>query len=136
MNKDYQELINITKDAREDAYAPYSNFKVGACILTKDNKYFKGFNIENASYSLCMCAERNAIYNAYINGYKKEDIKALCVCADTSDFVSPCGACRQVMAELLDENCDILLINLKGSVKMCKVLDLLPYYFKGSDLNV
>ena len=65
-------LINKALSAREKAYARYSKFKVGASLLTSDNKIFTGFNIENASYSLCMCGERNAIYNAYLNGYNKD----------------------------------------------------------------
>ena len=65
-------LINKAISARLNAYAPYSNFKVGAAVLTSDDNIFTGFNIENASYPLCMCGERNAIYNAYINGYKKD----------------------------------------------------------------
>ena len=136
MENKYLDIYEKAKEARKSAYTPYSKFNVGACLKTKDNKYYVGFNIENASYSLCMCAERNAIYNAYINGVKKGDITSLCVCADTAGVVSPCGACRQVMAELLDENCTIVLANTKGKLEEYTVKDLLPYYFKGSDMNV
>ena len=136
MKNEYLDIYEKAKEARLCAYTPYSHFKVGASLKTKDNSYFSGFNIENASYSLCMCAERNAIYNAYLNGVKKEDIISLCVCADTVDVVSPCGACRQVMAELLDEDCVIVLANTQGKMEKYKVKDLLPYFFKGSDMNV
>lgn len=129
-----KELINAAIKAREKSYSPYSHFAVGAAILTKDGKVFIGANIENASYPLCMCAERNAIYNAYLNGYKADEILALAVVADTDGACSPCGACRQVMSELLDKETKIYMGNLKGDVKETTTEELLPFSFSSKDL--
>ena len=128
-------LYKLSKEALDLSYSPYSKFRVGACVITNDGKTFKGANIENASYPLSMCAERNAIYHAYMNGYKKEDIKALMIIADTKDVVSPCGACRQVLSELVNENTIIYLANTKKEIKEYKIDELLPFRFKESDLN-
>ena len=84
-----EELIKKAESARELAYAPYSKFKVGAALLTKDGQVFLGANIENSSYPLCMCAERNALYNAMLHGYKKADFVALALTADTDEPCSP-----------------------------------------------
>ena len=110
-------LLDSAKNARKLSYSPYSEFAVGAAILTKDGKVFLGANIENSSYPLCMCAERVAIYNAMTNGYKKDDFVALALCADTDQPCSPCGACRQVIHELLPIDTPIIMSNLKGDVK-------------------
>ena len=128
-------LYKLSKEAMDLSYSPYSKFRVGACVITNDGKTFKGANIENASYPMTMCAERNAIYHAYMNGYKKEDIKAIMIIADTKDVVSPCGACRQVLSELVNENTIIYLANTKKEIKEYKIDELLPFRFKESDLN-
>lgn len=128
------ELIEIAKEARQLSYSPYSNFKVGASLLTKDGEVYKGANIENASYPLCMCAERNAIYNAYMDGKKKDDFIALAIIADTTDPCSPCGACRQVISELLPKTAKIILANLKGDIKITTIEELLPFSFDSKDL--
>ena len=133
MNK--EELVLKAKEARKLSYSPYSHFAVGAAILTKDGKVFLGANIENSSYPLCMCAERNAIYNAYLNGYKKEDISALALIADTEEPCSPCGACRQVISELLKEDAPIYMANMKGEIKETNAKELLPFAFSGDDLQ-
>ena len=130
-----EQLIQKAKDARELSYSPYSNFKVGAAVLTKDGKVFLGANIENSAYSMCMCAERNAIYHAYMNGYKKDDIAALALCADTEEPCSPCGACRQVISELMLPDAPIYMSNLKGAVKETNAVELLPFAFSPKDLN-
>ena len=133
--KNIDELYTQAIKSREKSYAPYSKFKVGASLYTKDNQIFTGFNVENASYSLCMCAERNAIYNAYMHGYNKDTIDSILIVADTDDVVSPCGACRQVMAELLNKDADVILSNTKGKRKIYKVGDLLPFSFSGDDMK-
>ena len=130
-----EELIKAAEEARKLSYSPYSHFAVGAALLTKDGKVFFGANIENSSYPLCMCAERNAIYNAMMNGYKKEDFQALALTADTDEPCSPCGACRQVISELLPENAPIFMANLKGDIKETNVKELLPFAFSEKDLN-
>ena len=129
-----EELIALAKEARELSYSPYSHFAVGAAILCKDGSVFKGANIENSAYSLCMCAERNAIYNAYMNGKKREDIVALALCAATDEPCSPCGACRQVISELLPEDAPIYMTNVKGDVEETTIAKLLPYAFSPKDL--
>ncbi|MBP2071234.1 cytidine deaminase [Thermoanaerobacterium butyriciformans] len=130
---DYQELLEKAKEAREMAYAPYSHFKVGACVITDNGNTYKGCNIENSSYGLTNCAERTALFNAYSNGDRK--IKAIAVVADTDGPVSPCGSCRQVMYELGGEDLTVILGNMKGDYVVKKAKDLLPYAFSLSDEN-
>ena len=120
--------------ARENAYVPYSKFKVGAALLLKDGTIIRCCNVENASYGLCNCAERTALFTAYAKGYRKDDIVAMSIAADTLGPVSPCGSCRQVMSELLNKNTPVYLTNLKGDVKEMSVEELLPYSFDASDL--
>ena len=133
MNK--EELVINAIDARNLSYSPYSKFKVGAALLCKDGKVFLGANIENSSYPLCMCAERNALYNALMHGYKKDDFATLAVVADTDEPCSPCGACRQVISELFPRNGQIVLANLKGQIKETNIDELLPAAFSGDDLK-
>ena len=129
------QLIEKAKEARKLSYSPYSKFAVGAALLCKDGKVFQGANVENASYPLCMCAERNALYNAMMNGYKKSDFVALAIIADTDEPCSPCGACRQVISELFPKEAKIYLANLKGQEKETNIEELLPFSFSGDDLN-
>ena len=130
-----KELVLKAIEARKLSYSPYSHFKVGAAVLAKDGSVFVGANIENSSYPLCMCAERNALYNAMVHGYKKEDFVTLAICADTDQPVSPCGACRQVIHELFPLHAPILLTNLKGDVKETCAEELLPFAFSEEDLK-
>ncbi len=129
-----EELMQIAIEAREKAYVPYSHFAVGAAILCSDGSFYVGANVENASYPLCMCAERNAVYSAMMDGKNIDDFEALCVCADSTGPVSPCGACRQVLSELFPKNKPILLGNLKGETKLTNVEELLPFAFDETDL--
>lgn len=130
-----EELLISARNARELSYSPYSHFAVGAAVMLKDGKIFYGANIENASYPLCMCAERNALYNAYMHGAKKKDIIGLAICADTDEPCSPCGACRQVISELMNPETPIYLTNLKGDVKETNSKELLPFAFDSKDLK-
>ncbi len=132
---DKLELIKLAIEARKLAYIPYSHFAVGAAILTKDNKVFKGANVENSSYPCGICAERNAIFHAMMEGYKKDDFEALAIVADTEEPCSPCGMCRQVISELFPLNKPIYLANLKGDIKETNVKELLPFAFSESDLK-
>lgn len=120
-----KELLAAALAARENAYAPYSKFKVGAAVETADGHIFTGCNVENASYGLTCCAERNAVFAAISSGARS--FKALCVVADTEEPVAPCGACRQVLAEFPFEK--IILANCKGLTKIMTVAELLPYGF-------
>lgn len=135
MSFDVNKLIEQAILARENAYAPYSNFKVGAAILLKDGSYIHGCNVENASYGLCNCAERTALFKMVSEGYKKVDAVAFCIVGKTKDVISPCGACRQVMSELLPLDCRIVLANLEGKTKLTSISELLPYSFNEGDLS-
>ena len=127
------DLLVEANKAREFAYVPYSKFKVGAALLSKDGHVFHGCNIENAAYSMTNCAERTALFKAYSEGVKQFD--SLVVVADTEGPVSPCGACRQVISELCDAEMEVVLTNLKGDILKLKVKDLLPGAFSPKDLN-
>ncbi|MBU8690016.1 cytidine deaminase [Priestia megaterium] len=126
-------LIDEAKKAREMAYVPYSKFKVGAALLTKDGKVYRGCNIENAAYSMCNCAERTALFKAYSEGDK--EYSALAVVADTDRPVSPCGACRQVISELCPKEMKVILTNLKNDIQELTVEELLPGAFLSEDLH-
>jgi cytidine deaminase len=115
--------------ARSRAYTPYSNFKVGAAILLKDGTYIHWANIENASFGLTNCAERSALYSLYSQGYHKEDIVSITVIANDHGPVSPCGACRQVMHELMPKHAKIILANIEGKTMETTPDALLPYAF-------
>ena len=128
-----QELLQLAFEAMKNAYAPYSNYHVGACVLCKDGTTFKGANIENASYGACNCGERSAIFAAYSNGYRKEDIEAIAIVTDGDRIGAPCGICRQVLGELLMEDTPILLSNGK-EVIVKTINDLLPMRFTKEDL--
>ncbi len=128
LEKDYQNLVKKALEAREKAYCPYSKFKVGAALITDTNKIYTGANVENASYGLTVCAERNAVFKAVNDGERK--IKAIAIVADTPDVCSPCGACRQVIYEFSDEDTIVIMTNLKGDVVVKKIDELLPYGFR------
>jgi cytidine deaminase len=127
------DLIEEAKKARSMAYVPYSKFQVGAALLTNDDKVYLGCNIENAAYSMTNCAERTAMFKAFSEGDK--DYKAIAVVADTERPVPPCGACRQVMAELCPQDMKVYLTNLKGDIQELTVKDLLPGAFTAEDLH-
>lgn len=129
-----EELLDKAKQARALSYSPYSQFAVGAALECADGSVFCGANIENASFPLSMCAERNAIYHALMRGKKKEDFVSLAIVADTDEPCSPCGACRQVLWELFPLDAPIYLGNLKNEIKHVTAKELLPFAFNGEDL--
>jgi cytidine deaminase len=128
-----KELLKEAVKAREFAYVPYSRFKVGAALVTKDGQIFHGCNIENAAYSVTNCAERTALFKAYSEGVTK--FETLVVTADTEGPVAPCGACRQVISELCDPEMEVILTNIKGDIQRTTVKDLLPGAFSPKDLK-
>lgn len=130
-----KELVKKAEEARKLSYSPYSHFAVGAALLCKDGTVYLGANIENSAYPMCMCAERNALYNAKMHGVKKEDMVALALTADTDEPCSPCGACRQVISELFPANAPIYMANLKGAMKETTLVELLPFAFSPEDLK-
>lgn len=125
------DLIELARDYRRHSYSPYSHFSVGAAVLMESGRAFGRCNIENASYPLSNCAERTAIFKALSEG--ERGFKALAVVADTERPCSPCGACRQVMAEFRIPR--IIMANLKGDVEVVSWEDLLPYAFSGDALS-
>ena len=136
MEKIVEKMYDVAYANYKNAYAPYSKFSVGACVLLKNGEMIGGCNVENASYGLCICAERNALFQTIAKGYRKEDIESLLVLTNTARPGSPCGACRQVMSELMDKDAKVYLTNLNKDLLVMCVSDLLPYAFEDSDLNV
>ena len=130
MNK--EELIDVAKKARKNAYAPYSKFKVGAALLTKSGKVFTGCNVENSSFGASMCAERVAVFKAVSEG--EREFEAIAVVTDTDDPAMPCGMCRQVLSEF-SMDIEVYAANLDGKVKTTTLRELLPYAFTKEDLN-
>lgn len=127
---DVDALLAAARVARDLAYAPYSRFKVGAVVLTRDKRQFAGCNVENAAFGLCNCAERTALFTAMAAGCQPGDFIALAVVADSDSAVSPCGSCRQVLAELCDDTMPVMLGNLRGDTHQTTVGELLPGAFK------
>ncbi|MCK4312889.1 MAG: cytidine deaminase [Candidatus Cloacimonetes bacterium] len=119
------DLIDKAKQASENAYAPYSKFKVGAALLTKSGKVFTGCNIENSSYGLSNCAERTAIFKAISEGEKK--FKEMVIYTNTDKLFTPCGACRQVISEF-SSNMKITIVSAKEILETT-IRKLLPYEF-------
>jgi cytidine deaminase len=119
-------LIEKAKKVREIAYAPFSNFKVGAAVETDEGEIFTGCNVESASYGLTVCAERVAIWKAVSEGKKK--FKQIAVVADTEELTPPCGVCRQIIWEFCGD-VPVIFANLKGDVETVQMKELLPRAF-------
>jgi len=120
------DLIKLALNSKEKAYAPFSNFKVGAALLTKCGKIFTGVNVENSSYGLTICAERTAAVKAVSEGCKKFEIIA--IATDSDIPASPCGACRQFLWEF--GNPLVILVNPQGVIKEFMLSELLPEGFR------
>ena len=120
-----KDLIAAAKKYRENAYASYSKFKVGAAVLTKKGNVYGGCNIENSSFPITNCAERTAIFKAVSEG--EQEFAAIALIADTPGPCSPCGACRQVMVEFKIPR--IIMANMKGDVKVVTLEEIMPYAF-------
>ena len=129
---DLDRLINKAKEAREQAYAPYSNFMVGAVVVGESGKIYTGCNIENSSFGLTICAERVALFKALSEGERK--VQMLVLVTDTKTPVQPCGACRQVLSEF---NPEMLIVsnNLKGQREEKKLSDIFPEAFGKQSLK-
>lgn len=120
------ELLKLAKDAMQNSYSPYSNFKVGAAILTEDNKLFTGTNIENSSFGATICAERVAAVKAISEGSNK--FKKLAVVSSAETITYPCGICRQFFSEFIDD-CLVILEDKKEGIKEIPFKELFPYGF-------
>jgi cytidine deaminase len=127
------ELISKALEIKERAYAPYSKYRVGAAAMTADGRIFTGVNIENASYGLTVCAERVALFKGVTEGYT--NFVALAVSVDTEAPGSPCGACRQVLTEFMEQDASVYLVNHKGEGTEVTVAQLLPGAFSGKSLK-
>lgn len=125
-------LVDKAKEAMKHAYSPYSNFQVGAAILTEDDHIYTGCNIENASYGATNCAERTAIYKAVSEGVRR--LKAVAIVSSSKDYTYPCGICRQVIGEFMPEG-KIILENSEGTIKSYTFTELLPFHFAKEDLE-
>ena len=133
-----QTLCDKAKEARNNAYTPYSNFKVGAALLCSDGSIYTGCNIENASFSPTVCAERVAIFKAVSDG--KREFSAIAGCGGkdgvlTEKYCFPCGVCRQVLSEFCDKNFRVYVMS-KDDVKEYTLSELLPESFGAEDVNI
>lgn len=124
----YEEMIELAKEVSNKAYAPYSDFPVGACILTETGKIYKGCNFENSSYGLAICAERNAVGSAIADGEQK--IKAVAIYSPKMDNCTPCGACRQVLSEFKSDSGLDVIVKIGDGIKVYSLDELLPETFK------
>jgi cytidine deaminase len=122
-------LVEAARLARERAYAPYSQFRVGAALATRDGRVFHGCNVENQSYGLTTCAERTAFFAAIAAGCKPGDFVQIAVIGDTIEPIAPCGACRQVMHELGGPAFVVIEANLRGHARYSTAAALLPGAF-------
>jgi len=129
MEKDL--LIEAAKQARENAHAPYSNFRVGAALRSTSGRIFGGCNVENATYGLTMCAERVAIFKAVSEG--ERGFSAIAVVTDTEVLTPPCGSCRQLIWEFCGD-IPVSMANLKGKMEVIQMRDLFPRPFDDSNL--
>ena len=127
-----EKWIKKAQDACKNAHVPYSNFPVGACLVTEDDQVFTGVNIENASFGLTNCAERTAIFKAVSEGYK--NFKHIVIVGDTDQPISPCGACRQVMIEFCKPAMPVTLVAKDRSTLDMTLGELLPYSFTEDQL--
>ena len=121
------DLIDLAVETSKYAYVPYSHFPIGAVLVAKDSRIFTGVNVENASFGLTNCGERTAIFKAVSEGV--QDFEELIVYGQTEKPVSPCGACRQVMAEFFDKDLKVTLVAKDKSTVVMTVGELLPYSF-------
>ncbi|WP_026666041.1 cytidine deaminase [Butyrivibrio sp. FC2001] len=141
--KSYDELVELALEARQMAYTPYSHFKVGAALMTKEGKVYKGCNIENASYTPTNCAERTAFFKAISEG--EREFEALAIVGGFEDqekleLCSPCGVCRQVIREFCDDDFKIILLtgqeDGKNQYEVYDLTEILPLSFGPTDMHI
>ena len=129
----YQALVKEAENAKRRSHSPYSGFRVGAALLTKSGEIYSGCNIESSSFSLTICAERAAIFKAFSESERY--FRAMAIATDSPEFVSPCGACRQVIQDLAG-NIEIVLVNSRGKTRTYKSRTLLPLPFRDKLLPI
>jgi len=127
-----KELVKMAKEAMDNAYVPYSKFRVGAALETQDGKVYKGCNIENASFGGTNCAERTALFKAISEGNRK--FKRIAVISDSGDFTYPCGICRQVLSEWgLDM--EVIVADFAENFRVHKLSEILPFAFTNENME-
>jgi len=135
MNK--KDLYILAKESMKNSYAPYSNYNVGAVLLCKNGNFYKGCNIENASYSVTNCAERNALFSAVASGEK--EFEAICIVGgkngEITDYAMPCGVCRQALSEFCDADFKVYVGINENDIKEFTLSELLPHSFNKSKLG-
>lgn len=128
------DLYEKAKAVLPNSYSEYSKFKVAAALRLKNGEVITGVNVENASFGLTNCAERSALFTAYSKGYRKEDIQEILITTEQKEFISPCGACRQVIRELMEDDAEVHMTTVDGKIRTVTNKDLLPFAFTESDL--
>ena len=129
-----KDLFEHAVNVLPNSYSSYSNFKVAAALRLKNGEIITGVNVENASFGLTNCAERSALFTAYSKGYRRDDIDEILITTEQEEFISPCGACRQVMRELMPDDAKVYLTTKDGKTKQILNKDLLPLAFTEDDL--
>lgn len=127
----YKTLVKRAQEARKHSYSPFSRFRVGAALLTKDGKVITGCNIESSSFSLTICAERTAVFKAISEGHRR--FAAIAIATDEAGYTSPCGACRQVLMDLAGD-IDFVMSKHNGEYTVKKLSNLLPFPFTAASL--
>ena len=129
----YADLLQIANKAKINSYSPYSKFRVGAVLVTDEGNMYTGVNVENSSYGLTNCAERTAVFKAVTEGEKK--FKTIVIVSDSEDFISPCGACRQVLMEVCGKDLEVVMSNIENEIRILKLEELLPLSFNKDNLE-
>jgi cytidine deaminase len=136
MNSDCTELAKAALSAKEMSYSPYSNFRVGAALLTKSGKVYTGCNIESAAYSPTNCAERTALFKAVSEG--EREFAAIAIAGAPKDgkpqYCYPCGVCRQMLKEFFSDDCEVIIVKSPDDFKVHKFGEILPYGFGADNL--
>ena len=128
-----EELLKEAQDAMEKAYAPYSHFKVGAALVSKDGKAFSGCNVENASYGAAICAERNAMTSAVSGGCTS--VSRVAIVSSGGGYTYPCGICRQFLSEFMDKDGTVILCDNKNGIKKIPFREFFPFPFDKNSMN-
>lgn len=130
---DYKELVRMAKEAKKNAYAPYSLFKVGSAVLCKNGEVYTGCNIESASFTPTTCGERTALCKAVSEG--KLNFSAIALISDSKDYICPCGVCRQLMTEFLSPSTDMVCANNNEDYVVHKFSEIMPFAFNKTNIK-
>ncbi|MBO4384376.1 MAG: cytidine deaminase [Clostridia bacterium] len=128
-----KKMIRLAAEAKEKAYAPYSDFRVGACLKTVSGAYYLGCNIENAAFTPTNCAERTAMFKAVSDG--ERDFEAIAITSDGVNLIAPCGVCRQVLAEFCPADMPVICSDREGNYEVHELRTLIPMAFTDADLK-